>query len=183
MTTILNRLAPLFAALALSACSTVSVTTDYDHTAAFGTYRSYSIAPGPEGSDLPLYCEITLRKSVREELAARGITEAAGKDADLAIVWRVYLAGRTSAQERVDPEGDLAYAYGNYTYWTGMPANLANSSKYPEGTLVLDVVDMKTETLVFRGSALAVAMGPERSAPRIENAVKKMVAALPRPAR
>lgn len=178
----LARFAVAFAALALSACSTVTVTTDYDRTAAFGTYRTYTIAPGPDGVPLPEYCEIVLRKSVRFELAARGIVEAAeGKSADLAIVWDVFMAGRKSAQERADPEGNLAYAYGGYSYWTGMPANLANSTKYPEGTLLLDVVDMKTHTLVFRGSATSVAMGPERSAPRIERAVKKMVAALPRP--
>jgi hypothetical protein len=177
------RLALLFVTTALSACSTVTVTTDYDRAAAFGNYRTYSIAPGPDGLDLPMYCEITLRKVVRSELAARGLTEAEGKDgkaADLAIVWRVFLQGRTSAQERVDPEGELAYAYGDYTYWTGMPANLSDSTRYPEGTLVLDVVDMKTEKLVFRGTGTAVAMGPEKGARNIEKAVKEMVAALPR---
>jgi hypothetical protein len=167
--------------LALSGCSTVGVVSDYDHTAPFGTYRTYSIAPGTDGRELPEYCEITLRRTIRFELAARGIVEAEGEKADLAIVWDVYLAGRNSAQERRDPEGHMAYAYGDYSYWTGMPANLANSTKYPEGTLLLDVVDIKTDTLVFRGTAEAVAMGPERSAPIIEKAVKKMVAALPRP--
>lgn len=174
------RLALLLVMTALSACSTVTVTTDYDRAAAFGTYRTYSIAPGPEGLDLPMYCEITLRKVVRSELAARGVTETDGKDADLAIVWRVFLQGRNSAQERVDPEGELAYAYGGYTYWTGMPANLYDATRYPEGTLVLDVVDMKTEKLVFRGRGTAVAMGPEKGARNIEKAVKEMVAALPR---
>jgi hypothetical protein len=169
----------LVATFTLTSCSTVSVTTDYDHTAAFGTYKTYSLAPGPDGSKLPVYCEMALRKTIRSELTARGVTEVKGHDADLAIVWHVYLDQRTSAQERRDPEGDLAYAYGNYTYWTGMPANLANSTKYPDGTLILDVVDMKTNTLVFRGSGEAIAMGPERSAKNIEKAVKKMIAALP----
>jgi hypothetical protein len=177
----LSRLAVLIAAVTLSACSTVSVATDYDRTAAFGTYRTYSIAPDPDGQPLPEYCEIILRRVVRSELAARGVVEAEGKEADLAIVWRLYRQDRSSAQERADPGGELAYAYGDYSYWTGMPANLSNTSSYPEGTLVLDVVDIKTETLVFRGSATAVAMGPERSARNIEKAVKKMVAALPKP--
>ena len=170
----------LLVTFALAGCSTVSVTTDYDRTAAFGTYRTYSISPDPDGAKLPEWCEITLRKTVRFELAARGVKEARGDDPDLAILWRVYLEGRNSAQERADPEGDMAYAYGDYSYWTGMPANLANSTKYPEGTLVLDVVDVKTDTLVFRGQATAVAMGPERGAKNIEKAVKQMVAKLPR---
>jgi hypothetical protein len=166
--------------LTLSACSTIGVTTDYDQTAAFGTYRTYSIAPDPESQPLPEYCEIVLRKTVRFELAARGVTEAEGTPPDLAIAWYLVRSSRNSAQERTDPEGNLAYAYGGYTYWTGIPANLANTTKYPEGTLILDVIDVKTHTLVFRGTATAVAMGPERSGPLIEKAVKKMVAALPK---
>jgi hypothetical protein len=173
--------AALLVMLTLSGCSTVTVATDYDKTAAFGTYRTYSIAPDAESQPLPEYCEIVLRKTVRFELAARGVIEAEGKQPDLAILWYLIRSSRNSAQERTDPEGNLAYAYGDYSYWTGMPANIANTTKYPEGTLILDVIDVKTDTLVFRGSATAVAMGPERSAPLIEKAVKKMVAALPRP--
>jgi hypothetical protein len=175
------RVAVLLVTLSLSACSTVTVATDYDKTAAFGTYRTYSIAPDPESLPIPEYCEIVLRKTVRFELAARGVTEAEGKQPDLAILWYLVRSSRNSAQERTDPEGNLAYAYGGYTYWTGIPANIANTTKYPEGTLILDVIDVKTHTLVFRGTATAVAMGPERSGPLIEKAVKKMVAALPKP--
>ena len=76
----------------------------------------------PDTRKLPEYCEITLRRVVRSELAARGLAESAGADADLAIVWRVFLTDKTSAQERADPTGNWAYAYGGYSAWTGAPA-------------------------------------------------------------
>lgn len=181
MRTTRSKLAAMFAVFSLSACTTVDVRTDYDHSAAFGTYKTYSIAPGPDGVKLPLYCEMTLRKTIHSELAARGVAEATGNQADLAIVWHLFLASKTSAQERRDPEigGDWAYAYGYYTSWTGAPNNFSNATPRPDGTLILDVVDMHTQKLVFRGTGTAVAMGPERGAENIEKAVKKMVATLP----
>ncbi|MFN2425899.1 MAG: DUF4136 domain-containing protein [Candidatus Binatia bacterium] len=167
--------------MALSSCSTVDVATDYDRSATFGSYRTYSIAPASDGRKLPEYCEIALRKSVRSELSARGIKEATGPDADLAIVWHVFLTDKTSAREMAEARSGEKwdFAYGYYTYWHGMPANVANTSPYPDGTLLLDVVDMRTRKLVFRGTGTAVAMGPERGARNIEKAVAKMVTALP----
>lgn len=175
------RIASLFAACFLSACSTVDVTVDYDRSAAFGTYKTYSLAPGPDSAKLPMYCDIALRRSVRTELAARGVTETTGPQADFAIVWHVFLTDRMSAQERADPElgGDWAYMYGYYSSWAGAPANFSNVTPYPDGTLILDVVDMRTKKLVFRGTGTSAAMGPERGARNIEKAVHKMVAALP----
>ncbi|HEY2775370.1 MAG TPA: DUF4136 domain-containing protein [Candidatus Binatia bacterium] len=171
----------LFTALAVVACSTVDVTTDYDHSAAFGTYRTYSLAPGPDSRDLPIYCEMALRKVVHDRLAERGVAEATGPDADLAIVWHVFLTDRTSAREMAEQRsgGRWDYAYGFYTSWTGAPNNYSNATPYPDGTLLLDVVDMRTKRLVFRGTGTAVAMGPESGARNIEKAVTKMVAALP----
>jgi len=176
-----TNLVVLFAAFVLTSCSTVDVTTDYDRSAAFRDYKTYSIAPGPDGRKLPEYCEIALRRTVRGELAKRGVTEATGPGADVAIVWHVYLTDRTSAREIADNRsgGQWDYAYGYYTSWAGAPANYSNSTPYPDGTLLLDVVDMHTKKLVFRGTGTAVAMGPKRGAENIEKAVRKMVAELP----
>src|SRR5436189_66113 len=103
----------LLAAVALGGCSTVDVTTDFDHQAAFGTYKTYSIAPGPDGGKLPIYCQMALRQVVRSELAARGVTEAEGPNADLAIVWHAFLTDRTSAREIAETRsgGKWDYAY------------------------------------------------------------------------
>lgn len=35
----------------------------------------------------------------------------------------------------------------------GAPANYSNATPQPDGTLILDVVDMRTHKLVFRGTA------------------------------
>jgi hypothetical protein len=51
---------------------------------------------------------------------------------------------------------------------------------YTEGTMVLDVVDTHTRKLVFRGSGTAIVGKSDSNAGKIREAVKKMVAALPK---
>ena len=68
----------------LAGCSTVSVTTDYDRTASFSGYKSYTLAPAKAGQTLSPSSEAALRDSLRVELARRGIGQAWGGDTDLA---------------------------------------------------------------------------------------------------
>jgi len=42
------KLSVLAAACALAACETVTVTTDYDHSAPFGKYKTYALAALPK---------------------------------------------------------------------------------------------------------------------------------------
>ena len=44
--------------------------------------------------------------------------------------------------------------------------------------MILDVVETRTNKLIFRGTGTAVIGGPESNAGKIRDAVKKMVAAL-----
>jgi len=71
------------AACVLSACSTVTVTTDYDHAAAFGKYKTYALEPAKQGQALSPTAEAALRDALRTELAVRGISEAPAAKADL----------------------------------------------------------------------------------------------------
>lgn len=176
-----RRIVPLLAALLLSACSTVEVKTDYDRAAAFGTYRTYSLAPGPDGQKLPIYSQAALRSTIRTQLAKRGVSEVDGTKADLAIVWHAFLTDQDHRPEPDDPwfGTEWAYEYGLYGAWAGAPGRYTNTDPYPDGTLILDVVDLHTRKLVFRGMATAMVVDPKRSAKNIEQAVAKMIEALP----
>jgi hypothetical protein len=66
--------------------------------------------------------------------------------------------------------------------WAGAPRTYVDVTQYTEGTLVLDAVDTRAKKLVFRGTGTAVVGGPDSNAGKIRDAVKKMVAALPKPA-
>ncbi len=182
-----THLSALIATCALTACSTVTVTTDYDHAASFGKYKTYSLAPAAHGPALSPTSEAALRDALRTELAARGITETTSGKGDLAIARVVFTQDKVSVQQYTDwgygsgggYAGAWPYAYGTYGMWAGAPRTYTDVSQYTEGTLILDVVDTHTKKLVFRGTGTAVVGGPDSNAGKIRDAVKKMVAALP----
>jgi hypothetical protein len=186
MKSIATRLSALSAAFVLAACSTVTVTTDYDRSASFGKYKTYALAPAKQGQTLSPASEAALRDALRTELAARGITEATSGKPDLAIVRHVFLQDKVSVQQYTDwgygYGGGWPYGYGYYGMWAGAPRTYVDVTQYTEGTLVLDAVDTRAKKLVFRGTGTAVVGGPDSNAGKIRDAVKKMVAALPKPA-
>src|SRR3954467_14382591 len=153
MKAILQKTALLAATCALAACSTVTVTTDYDHSAPFGKYKTYVLAPAKRDQTLSPASEAALRDALRTELAARGITEATSGKADLAIVRHVFLQDKVSVQQYTDwgygPHGAMPYRYGTYGVWTGAPRTYTDVSQYTQGTMILDVVDTHTKKLVF----------------------------------
>lgn len=165
--------------LFLAGCSTVSVTTDYDHSTPFEQYRTYTLAPSSEKISLSPSAEEALRDSLRVNLAAHNITEVA-KDADLHVVSHI-----STKEKVVVYQGDVSYrgipyAYGSYGYWSMDPLTAPDVSQYTEGTLILDFVDAKTQKLVFRGVGTDTVSDPETNAERIREAVEKIVQKFPK---
>jgi len=178
-----SKLAVLVTACALAACSTVTVTTDYDHSASFAKYKTYSLAPPAHGQTLSPISEAALRGALRTQMAARGISEAPAGKADLAVVRHVFLQEKVSVQQYTDwgygYHGGWPYRYGYYGMWAGAPRTYVDVNQYTEGTMVLDFVDTRTKKLVFRGTGRAIVGGPESNARKIEEGVEKMVARFP----
>jgi Domain of unknown function (DUF4136) len=160
----------------LAACSTtpsVTVKTDYDHSATFGKYHTYaldaaSIGLSPTGN-------AALQSALRSSLASRGLKES-GRNADLYIVPKVF----TREQLNVMPGGGATVYPSRYgRYGRGEWVMNAEVQQYTEGTLVIDFVDSKTHKLVFRGLGQAAVGSTERNAAAIQEAVNKIVAAYP----
>lgn len=171
---VLNRYALVAVSLFLTACSTVSVTTDYDRAAQFGQYKTYSLVPSTDKIGLSPSSVSALEETLRAGLAARGISEVS-ENADLHVVSHV----STKEQTVVFGGGGGPYYYGRYGMWAGGP-NYADVSQYTEGTLVLDFVDTKTKKLVFRGTGTDTVSDPETNAKRIREAVAKFLEDFPK---
>src|ERR1043166_8849576 len=170
-------------AYVLNGCSSsgVNVTTDYDHSAHFGKYKTYTLASPSRGQTMSPTSEAALRDALRTELATKGITEAPGKKADLDVVRHVFVQEKVSVQQYTDwgygYGGGWPYGYGHYGMWGGAPVSYADVSTYHEGTMILDFVDARTKKLVFRGVGNALVGGTESNAAKIREGVAKMVAA------
>jgi hypothetical protein len=172
-------------AMLLCACSTVSVTTDYDRSVPFGSYHTYAVEPPPQVPPLSPSSDSALRNTLRETLAARGIREVTpGDKPDLAVVPHLSQQKEYSVQQYADwGYGPATWPYpsGYYGMWAGAPRTYTTINSYNEGTMLLDFVDTSKQKLVFRGVANAVVGSPESNAKKIEEAVRKIVAKLPAP--
>lgn len=160
-----RRLATLLLMLFVSACSTITASTNYDPQAVgkLGAYRTYAWLPMREGADPAVYNPIVGKRvmdTVDRELASRGYRRVdPNQNPDFKIGWH-------GALEHKLDVNTVNYAYG-YTwggwyapYHAGMAVGGAgvpytSTYEYQQGTLILDVVDTPTNELVWRGTAQA----------------------------
>ena len=157
----LLRLA-LFATLA--GCASARVSTDWDRSTRFDAYLTYAWMDTPrmQAMQQTTLFDRRLRTAVEGQLAAKGLrkSEAAGRP-DILLV---YHAG---VQDKVDVQ-----------QW-GYAGRRWDVRQYNEGTLVVDVVDAGTRSLVWRGTASGEVNGTGDSSERLERAVKKMFTRFP----
>jgi hypothetical protein len=159
--------------VALLACSSVKVHTEYDRTTNFKNYRSYAWIhqqPGPEQAPQardPRIREAVI-KSVDEALAKKGLIKA-GPEASPDLLVAVH--GWTV--NRIDVKS-YGYAYGPSPY--GVYPTLATGGvdvrQYRDGTLLIDLIDASTHQMIWRGTATDT-FEPGAEASRVTDAVKK----------
>ena len=150
--------------------------TDYDHSASFGKYHTYSLDADSTG--LKPTTAAALQQALRSSLAAHRLKETSTGRADLYIVPIVF----TRQKLNVMPSGGYTYwpsRYGRYGVGAMRMTVNADVTQYTEGSLVIDFVDSKTHKLVFRGLGQAAVGTTERNAAAIQAAVNKIVAAYP----
>jgi hypothetical protein len=133
-----------FGLLALCGCGSIPTTYDFDPAADFTRLKTYAWwsesrkaeQPPTEGTS-PLVME-RIRRAGDRQLAARGFRRVESRP-DFLVIPGTQSRQRTRVYER-------SVGYG-YHYWGG-PVDVY---QYEEGSLILDVVDAKTDRLLWRG--------------------------------
>lgn len=167
------------ACVLLAACASgpaVSVATDYNHQISFAGYRTYALDLS-QAPELQPTGRTALTDALKASLAERGITEARSGKADLLVV----PAAITSQKQHAVPNGTT-------TIVPSQGGNVRSGSwhmnydvtHYTVGTLVLDFLDQKRRLIVFRGVGQGALSSAERNAVGIQEAVRKIVAEIPR---
>lgn len=134
-------LAAVILILTTSAVFGQKVTVDVDAAANFSTYKTFGWSAGAVARN-PLIGQLIIN-AVESELTARGLTR---NDANPDIKVAVVAAAGMDIQA-VGPTWNVNYGvWGGYTN----PAALMNVTT---GTLLVDLVDVKTERSVLRGVA------------------------------
>src|ERR1700719_5345706 len=149
--------------------SAQQVKTDYDRSANFGPYKTYSWEQIKTQD--PLMVD-RIKSAVKTALAAKGFTEVPS-DGDLSLV----------AMETTRDEQTLDTFYNNFGGgWRcgGFGDATTTTETYKVGTLVVDLFDTKTKTLVWRGSASdTLSNKSEKNIDNLDKGVEKMFKQFP----
>lgn len=157
--------------LSLSACNTVRVSTDFDRNANFDQYQSFAFHQAGL-SDLNMN-DLDKRRvvdAVTQTLTAKGMTLASSENiADLVI----NISATNKTKVNVEPYYD-PWWYG--PYW----GRTQRVSQYREGTLILDFIDRRQNTLVWQGVGAGLNVSDiQRKADKIPEAVQTILSKYP----
>lgn len=146
---------------ALNGCSnTVSVDTDYFKGTDFSQYKNYRWFDDVNPSRTAEYrsynsSDKLIRETVNTTLQQKGLRSATAGDGDFLVNYRL------SADEKMDmnayynqPGVHGGVATGTYGSSVALGVNLGGGPVYyKDGTIVLDIIDTKTNAVVWRGVA------------------------------
>jgi hypothetical protein len=136
------------------------VTVEFDDAANFSTYKTFTIREGQLNSKDPALNSELIRKRISADieraLTARGLTMVTGR-ADLNVQFRLGSARKTEVERY--PAG-----------WRGLGTRVVKIP-YTEGSLVIDLRDTGTRSLIWR----AITREEESDATRLEGKLDDMV--------
>ena len=171
-----NQLYPWLMAWLLLGCGPTSeVFTDYDRSANLDDYNTFGWLPltAIEGRNNPLYYnelnDKRIKTAVGNQLENRSYTFS--ENPELLIHYHIIIDDKTIV--RTDPYG---YYYG--PYWMRTEVNVY---EYREGTLIIDLMDADTNSLVWRGwiTSFLKNNDPEKMEESIDKAVRMMFSKYP----
>ena len=164
---VLLLLAAIIVAIFLApGCSSISVNQDYNTSFDFSTWKNYGFLPIPESAGIDQLTADKISNAIKRELNAKGYKDSEPADFGVAL----HFGQKTVTDVQ-------SYGYGWWGYGGGVDV-----SQYEQGTLIIDLIDMKTNKLEWRGTAQgALADNPnvqERTA-NVDSAVSQMLAPFP----
>jgi hypothetical protein len=176
----LRKIAIAVLIVSVSACAPMMVSSHVRPDIDFGQYQTFdwglpdALPTGDPRLDANPFFNDHMKGAVERQLAARGIELSSGGVPDLLVHYHANVSQRVDVN-RVDQQ------YG-YCYAEDCGVRVM---EYEAGTLVLDIVDARTNRVVWRGWAQASFEGvidhPDRLERMVNKAVERMLGRFPRP--
>ncbi|SHJ41993.1 protein of unknown function [Hymenobacter daecheongensis DSM 21074] len=144
--------------LGITGCtaSRVGVTSDFDHSVNFRTYKTWAWYPqqmadteGGPARGYESFLDKRLRTAVETEMTRKGLTQVE-KDPDVFVAYSAKVEDKQRVNGAYSPYG---YPYYGYGYGRGMGMNPI--SEYKAGTVIIDLVDARRKELAWRGMGQA----------------------------
>jgi len=165
----------------LTACSTITVHSDYDHSYDFSKYKTYrwSVESELNRRDALKRNPLVYKRvvsAIDKDLQSKGYTKKEVGEADFVVV------AHAGIKEKMQLDQYGGGRYGWYHPWWGPYGGYTNISYYKEGTLVIDLVDFQNKELAWRGTGTDVIKDykdGEKMQKDIDAAVAKILANFP----
>lgn len=174
----------LAAALLLTACTGYKVKYDFDSRASFTTYKTfdwYAASKHAKGKTQGVenaLMDRRVRYAVEKELGTKGFRLEAKADPDFLVTYYpIYETRRYKTTT-----GFVGWGWGFRPIHMGGRATTTQVHSYREGTIVLEVVDFKTNELVWQAAAegaLNAVETPEEAEDIIQRAVRDLLESFP----
>jgi uncharacterized protein DUF4136 len=163
--------------LAVGSLSAQDLKTDYDHSVNFSQFKTYTWLQVKTSNSL---WDERLKNDVNSALIAKGLTEVPS-GGDLAIV-----ASRTSQNEQTlntfydGLGGGWGYRGFGGGGFGGFGESTTTTDTYVVGTVVLDIFNGNSKTLLWRGSADGTLSGnSNKNIANLDRAIEKLFAHFP----
>jgi len=174
--TIKNLLLILSAGLLFSCKPTLKVNTDYDRTADFSAYKTFGLHYLVTSRTVSQLNEERIWNSIRSTMSQKGYIE---KDRNPDLVIHAISVVKNKNYLSATSSGYTGL-YRPYGYWGGSATTTVQTNQYKEGSLVINVVDAKTNRLIWEGIGNAeFEKTPKNPDEAISNAVTKIMTGFP----
>lgn len=145
----MQRWIPAAALIAIVGCGGPGLTrdSDYEPSTDFSKYKTWTwmATAKPSEKDIDPISYKRIQDAIEAELPMRGLAKA-GEGADLSVTFQI------SVQHKIkQSNASVGVGYGWGPAHVGV--SKSPSREWDEGTLILDLVDPKTKTLIWRGTA------------------------------
>lgn len=173
------RPAAAFLSLALLAgCSGYHVTYDYDVTASYGRYKTFDYYTSKKGTGGTTgLMDKRVRASVEKELQAKGFVMETKADPDFLVTYYPIVQER-----KVRTTTHLGWGWGFRPVYGRMGTSVSQVRKHKEGTIVIEIVDFKSNQMIWQGAAAGALTGltnPEDADEVVTRAVRDILAKFP----
>nr|WP_297348364.1 DUF4136 domain-containing protein [uncultured Glaciecola sp.] len=124
-----------------------------DETVQFNSYQTYDFHPNTiaSGNNYDSLSARYIKQAIQNEMRKKGYTQT--EDAELWINFNVYVQDKLE----VDTMPSMSLYYGfrrGYGVWGNYPLIQERIKQYTEGTLTIDLIDHKTNLLLWEAVAI-----------------------------
>ena len=159
----------------LSGCSSITVNQDYDPAYDFSKLKTFGFIPITSEAGIDQLSADKLGNAIKTELLAKGYKLETPADFGIALMF--------SQQTKTNIQS-YGYGYG-YGAWGGRGmygTGGVDVTQYQQGTLIIDIIDMPTQKLVWRGTGsgtMSDSPSVETRTENINNGVNQILAQFP----